>query len=110
MRHVGYRALALLLLVTVAGMAGCASRSATTAAAGPSPARAGSGPAKSSVAKDPAPSHATWRGGIPEAKKDIKQAIGVDPSQPPTFTWSDRLLTCPYRYPSGTMVLSVKEL
>jgi hypothetical protein len=47
---------------------------------------------------------------MPEAADDIEQAIGVPTSQPPTFTWSDSLLTCPYHYQSGTLVLLVKEL
>jgi hypothetical protein len=45
-----------------------------------------------------------------EAQKDIATAIGVEPSQPVTPNWSGNVYSCRYVYPSGVIVLSVKEL
>jgi Flp pilus assembly protein TadD len=45
-----------------------------------------------------------------EAEEEIAAALGVRPSRPPTPTWADRLYSCQYTYPTGAMVLSVKEL
>jgi hypothetical protein len=45
-----------------------------------------------------------------EAQADIQEAIGVGLSTPPASTFTDGLFTCDYAYPSGTMVLTVKDL
>ncbi len=45
-----------------------------------------------------------------EVQQDLAAALKVQPSKPPTATWRDHLYTCVYTYPTGTMVLSVKEL
>lgn len=45
-----------------------------------------------------------------EAQGDIATALGVRPAQPPTATWVDHLYSCHYTYPTGVLVLSVKEL
>jgi hypothetical protein len=44
-----------------------------------------------------------------EAVKDIASTLGVT-ARVSTPTWTDHLYSCAYRYPGGTMVLSVKEL
>ncbi len=44
-----------------------------------------------------------------EAVNDIDSALGVEASVS-TPTWVDHRYACDYRYPSGTMALSVKEL
>lgn len=44
-----------------------------------------------------------------EAIQDINAAVGVTASIS-TPTWADHLYSCTYRYPTGSMVLSVKEL
>jgi hypothetical protein len=46
----------------------------------------------------------------PEAVREIAAALGAQTSQPPTPTWANRLYSCRYTYPTGTMVLSIKEL
>jgi hypothetical protein len=46
----------------------------------------------------------------PEAQADIAGALGVQTRQPPVPTWVDHLYSCRYEYPTGVMVLSVKEL
>jgi hypothetical protein len=45
-----------------------------------------------------------------EAQADIQEAIGVGLSVPPASNFSDGLFTCDYAYPTGTMVLTVKDL
>jgi hypothetical protein len=45
-----------------------------------------------------------------EAAGEISARLGVQLSQPPAPTWSDHLYSCRYGYPSGVLVLSVKEL
>jgi hypothetical protein len=45
-----------------------------------------------------------------EAQQDIAEALGVRTSQPVTPNWSDHVYSCRYVYPTGVMVLSVKEL
>jgi hypothetical protein len=46
----------------------------------------------------------------PEAVEEIAAALGVPTSAPPTASWSDHVYSCRYVYPSGVMVLSIKEL
>jgi hypothetical protein len=46
----------------------------------------------------------------PEAQQEIWTALGVQTSGPPTSTWTDRVYACRYPYPSGSIVLSVKDL
>jgi hypothetical protein len=46
----------------------------------------------------------------PDAADEIASAIGVQTSKPPTPGWSDHVYSCRYQYPSGVMVLSIKEL
>jgi hypothetical protein len=46
----------------------------------------------------------------PPASRQAAAAAGVQLSQPPAPTWSDHLYSCRYGYPSGVLVLSVKEL
>jgi hypothetical protein len=45
-----------------------------------------------------------------EAGADLARALGVRPVQPPAASWADQLYTCRYGYPSGVLVLSVKDL
>jgi hypothetical protein len=44
------------------------------------------------------------------AQADIQEAIGVGLSTPPASTFDNGLFTCDYAYPTGTMVLTVKDL
>ncbi|MGD0393827.1 MAG: hypothetical protein ABSC41_14430 [Acidimicrobiales bacterium] len=44
-----------------------------------------------------------------EAIQDINSAIG-EQAKVSTPTWADHLYSCRYEYPTGSMVLSVKEL
>ncbi len=44
-----------------------------------------------------------------EAQRDMKAALGMKASVP-TKTWVDHTYSCPYEYPNGRFVLSVKEL
>jgi hypothetical protein len=46
----------------------------------------------------------------PEAEDEIAAALGARPNQPPKPVWANRLYSCRYTYPNGTMVVSVKEL
>jgi hypothetical protein len=45
-----------------------------------------------------------------DGQSDIAAALGVRTSAPVTPTWTDDLYSCVYQYPSGDMVVSVKEL
>jgi hypothetical protein len=45
-----------------------------------------------------------------EAQADIQAAVGVGLSTPPASTFDNGLFTCDYAYPTGTMVLTVKDL
>ena len=45
-----------------------------------------------------------------EAVEEIQGALGVGTVAPPRAAWADHLYSCPYRYSSGTMLVSVKEL
>jgi hypothetical protein len=44
-----------------------------------------------------------------QAKQDIASALG-ETAAVSTPTWSDHLYACQYRYPTGSMKLSIKEL
>jgi hypothetical protein len=44
-----------------------------------------------------------------EAQHDIGEVLGIK-AVVPTPTWLEHLYSCQYRYPDGTMTLSVKEL
>ncbi len=44
-----------------------------------------------------------------EAIQDIDSAIGVQ-AKVSAPTWADHLYSCRYGYPTGSMVLSIKEL
>jgi len=45
-----------------------------------------------------------------EVEIEVDANVGIKPVRPPTGTWSNHLYTCRYQYPTGTMVLTVKEL
>jgi hypothetical protein len=45
-----------------------------------------------------------------EAQSDVEDAIGVGLSAPPASDFTDGVFTCDYAYPTGTMVLTVKDL
>jgi hypothetical protein len=106
MRHVLYRfAAAAALGVIATSMSGCA-HSATTA---PSP---GGQSTRPSASAPPAggPSTSAQMVCGDEAAGEISGRLGVQLSQPLQPTWSDQLYSCRYVYPSGVLVLSVKEL
>ena len=44
-----------------------------------------------------------------EAQRDITEALGVAPSEPPRSSWSGQVYSCRYGYDTSVMVLSVKE-
>lgn len=82
-------------LVVLTG-AGCSTTSvSTTTTLAPKPAGATPSPIATEVCH--------------EAVKEIAATLGVTATVS-TPTWVDHLYTCDYRYPGGTMVLSVKEL
>ncbi len=85
----------MLALVGLLG-AGCASGAGSTSKTGPKPA----GARPSSIAVQVC---------APEARADIGSALGekATVSRP---TWVDHLYQCRYGYPTGSFVLSVKEL
>jgi hypothetical protein len=87
---------------------GCASSEGTggTAPAGGS---SSSGAGHAAAAGD-APSPAATMVCEDEVQEDLAATLRVSPTRPPTATWRDHLYSCSYTYPSGTMVLSVKEL
>jgi hypothetical protein len=89
-----------LALVAAAAMAvvaaGCSSGTTTTSTTGPLPA----GPKPSNIAKQVCQK---------EAQDDIGSALGVT-ANVSTPTWVDHLYSCGYGYPTGTMLLSIKEL
>jgi hypothetical protein len=45
-----------------------------------------------------------------EARGDIDEALGIPVDRIEQPTWADQLYTCRYVYPSGSFVVSVKEL
>jgi hypothetical protein len=45
-----------------------------------------------------------------EAEGDIQTAIGIPVTKPLDPTWTDHVYSCHYVYPTGTLLLSVKEL
>src|SRR5262245_2139867 len=81
-----------------------------------------SGPAAHPSAVQPPPAHAGPAGDAPsvsaamicqpEATGEIAVALGVPTSKQPVGTWQsqDHVYTCRYDYPTGFMVLSVKEM
>lgn len=105
----GRRALPVALATAFALLAtGCASSGGT---AGTTPAgdsiSVGAGHA---AAAGDAPSPAARMVCEDEVQEDLAATLRVSPTKPPAATWRDHLYTCSYTYPSGTMVLSVKEL
>ncbi|HEX3980575.1 MAG TPA: hypothetical protein VHW93_05100, partial [Acidimicrobiales bacterium] len=85
----------MLALVALLG-AGCTSGQASTSKQGPKPAGATPSPIAVQVCAR-------------EARNDIASALGekATVSRP---TWVDHLYQCRYGYPTGSFVLSVKEL
>ena len=85
----------MLVLVSLLG-AGCASGAPSSSTRAPEPAGATPSPIAVQVC-------------APEARNDIDSALGekATVSRP---TWVDHLYRCRYGYPTGSFVLSVKEL
>jgi hypothetical protein len=103
----------LAAFVLIAAVVGCGRQEGA--------ARAGSSPAVvSPAATSPAAASPAAAGNTPsesakmicatEAQGDIQAALGVRPKQPLVPTWVDHLYSCRYVYPTGVLVLSVKEL
>ena len=44
-----------------------------------------------------------------EAATELAAALGVPTTGQPTHTWADQTYSCRYVYPSGTMLVSVKD-
>lgn len=96
------RQTAIALFAAVAlSVTGCGSTARPSATAGHASASATTGDIPSESAKMICK---------PEAEDEIAAALGVRTSRPPTPQWVDRLYSCRYTYPTGTMVVSVKEL
>ncbi|RKE16971.1 hypothetical protein [Streptomyces sp. TLI_171] len=93
----------LLLPLLAATLAGCGS------AAPPPPAAAPPSVTAASSAPD-RPSDATSMICNPYFRQELAGALGVDIAQPLAPTWVSHVYSCDYRYPDGTMTLSVKEL
>jgi hypothetical protein len=91
----------ILFAATALSVAGCGSATAPGAIAGHASIAGTTGNAPSESAKMICK---------PEAADEIAAALGARTSQPPAPTWADHLYSCRYTYPSGTMVISVKEL
>jgi hypothetical protein len=87
---------ALVVGLLLAGCGGAPARPTTGPDAAPLPA----GPVPSALAKMPCQ---------PEAQHDIAEALGVRSVVTDT-TWANHKYSCRYRYPTGTMQLSIKEL
>ncbi|MFJ6213237.1 hypothetical protein ACIQGZ_07905 [Streptomyces sp. NPDC092296] len=106
-------AAALLLALAATGCAssgpaapqaatGPAGTTATTAAAGTTPGTADDGAG---------PSAATRLICDDEAVEEISGALGIEPRQPLSPTWSGQVYSCSYDYPDGSsMLLSVRQL
>jgi len=79
-------------------MAGCSSGSAspTSTTEAPQPAGPRPSPIARLVCQD-------------EARQDIASALG-EPAVVSSPTWQDHVYSCRYRYPTGAMQLSIKEL
>lgn len=88
------------------GTGGVVGASQTTVGA-VSPSSTGTGHA---AAAGNAPSPAARMVCEAEVQEELVATLRVSPSKPPTATWRDHLYACSYSYPTGTMVLSVKEL
>ncbi|NMI01197.1 hypothetical protein [Pseudonocardia acidicola] len=102
-------AVALVVLVTLP--AGACSTRAAPGPGGPPPAAATRPPA-SSAAPLPAgadPSDIS-RMVCGKAQPDIAAALGVTPVRVDTPAWVDHVYSCRYVYPTGSFVVSVKEL
>ncbi len=82
--------------VLAVALTGCGSAAPTSTARRPQPA----GPVPSKIAIEVC---------APEAQKDMKAALGLTATVTPK-TWVDHTYSCPYDYPDGRFVLSVKEL
>lgn len=95
------------VLLTLAMLTGACTSGGPSATVTPSAAATASAPAASATA---GPSAAARMVCSSEAAEDIEGALGIGTTRPPKATWSDRLYSCPYEYPSGTMRLSVKDL
>ena len=96
-----------LALATVAVVAGV---TIITACAQPGAPAAGRPVSSAPVAAGDGPSASATMICQPEAEAEIAAALGVKTSQQPTPSWQDHVYTCRYEYPTGAMVLSVKEL
>ncbi|MGW4809198.1 hypothetical protein [Kitasatospora sp. NPDC004272] len=97
------------LLLPLLAAVGCGSAAAPAA---PPPAHASASPsaaAPSSSAPD-RPSDATSMICNPYFRQELAGALGTDITQPLAPTWAQRVYSCEYRYPAGSMTLSVKEL
>jgi|GEM_PF-2864863 len=105
-RSVLAAATAFTLLAT-----GCASSGTGdgTGASSTAAGATGSGTGHAAAAGD-APSPAARMVCEAEVQEDLVATLRVSPSKPPTATWRDHVYACSYTYPTGTMVLSVKEL
>jgi len=97
-------ALVAALVALVAASGGC---SPSQAASGHT---TGTGTAAQASAAADAPSQSAKMICQPEVADEIASALGVQPSKPPTPTWANQLYSCRYTYPTGVMVLSIKEL
>ncbi len=71
---------------------------------------AAAGDATSRSAEADGPSESAKMICQPDAAAEIASALGVQTSTPPAPSWSDHVYSCRYQYPSGAMVLSIKEL
>lgn len=100
-RSVRYALLALVAVGAVA-VAGCASAQP--------PAPAPNAASVTTAASPTGPSATALIVCSGEAREDLADALGVQPTQPPTSTWADALFTCRYPYKAGTLTLTVKEL
>lgn len=100
-----------VLLAGLMSAAGCAhsatAANRTPAAAGQTPATA---QATNSTGPLDGPSASARMICQPEAVAEIAAALGVQTSTPPTATWSGQVYSCRYVYPTGVMLLSIKEL
>ena len=61
------------------------------------------------AAEAAAPSEAARMICSAEVRSDVADILKLTKPPTPTSHWADRLLTCTYRLPMGTLVLSVKE-
>jgi len=97
-------------LVAAAATLAVATAGCNPAPAGSTRASTGRADTSASAAASDGPSQSAKMICQPEAADEIASAVGVKTSNPPTPTWSDHVYSCRYQYPSGVMVLSIKEL